>query len=85
MSLGRLEALRVCSGRGREGMVTVSHTRHCNTCGMDVRCREDRQAIADSHSSRLRLSCPACGRVLADVYDDQLELKPVANAKISKG
>ncbi|MBA4181110.1 MAG: hypothetical protein C0506_11025 [Anaerolinea sp.] len=64
---------------------TMSYMRYCSSCGVEVRCREDRQSIADSHSTRLRLSCPACGRVLTDIYDEQLEIKPVANARISRG
>jgi len=54
-------------------------------CGIEVRCREEVQAIPGSHVSRLRLICPGCDRVLADIYDAPLEIKPVSNAKISKG
>jgi hypothetical protein len=52
---------------------------------VDVVCRDDVLEIPDSHSSRLRLSCPSCERVLADIYDAGLEIKPVANARISRG
>ena len=63
----------------------MTHKRYCASCGVDVVCRDDVLEIPDSHSSRLRLSCPSCERVLADIYDAGLELKPVANARISRG
>lgn len=63
----------------------MTQKRYCRSCGVDVACRDELLEIPDSHSSRLRLICPSCDRVLADIYDAGLEIKPVANAKISRG
>lgn len=63
----------------------MTQSRYCAMCGTEVRCREDLRAIPGSHGARLRLTCPNCSRVLADVYDSALEIKPVSNAKISRG
>ncbi len=63
----------------------MSQGRYCAMCGTDVRPREERQPIPGAHGARLRLTCPNCSRVLADIYDSALEIKPVSNAKISRG
>lgn len=59
--------------------------RYCSRRGVDVRCHEEWLAIEGSHSPRLRLRCPSCGRVMADLYGAELEITPVVNAKISRG
>lgn len=52
----------------------MAHKRYCHQCGAEVTCKEERRPIAGTHKSMLRLSCPKCGRQLADIYDDQLAI-----------
>jgi len=63
----------------------MARQRYCASCGMDVTCKEVQGTIPGSHSVRLELSCPNCGKVLGAIYDPGLEIRPVANAKISRG
>jgi predicted RNA-binding Zn-ribbon protein involved in translation (DUF1610 family) len=63
----------------------VSRQRYCSACGADVTCKEAQGTVPGSLAVRVRLSCPNCGKVLGVIYDPQLEIRPVANAKISRG
>lgn len=63
----------------------MSEKRYCSTCRAEVVCAEQRVEIAGAGKSKLRLTCPRCGKLFGTIYDDQLELRPVANAKISRG
>ena len=49
--------------------------RYCSTCGDHVRCREETVNVTDSVRTRLRLSCPNCGKELGAVYDAELRLE----------
>jgi ribosome-binding protein aMBF1 (putative translation factor) len=51
----------------------MSERRHCKLCGQVVECREERTAIAGSHLWRVSLSCPRCGRRIADLYTGEAE------------
>lgn len=61
----------------------MAHMKFCYRCGEDVRCREERQAIPDSHKTKLRLTCPNCDHMLATLVDSERELLPVENARIA--
>ena len=63
----------------------MAQKRYCTNCGLEVRPREERRQIPGTYTTMLRLSCPNCGKVLADIYDPEFEIKPVQNARISKG
>lgn len=52
----------------------MAHKRYCYRCGAEVTCKEERRSIAGTPKSMLRLSCPKCGRQLADIYDDELAI-----------
>jgi endogenous inhibitor of DNA gyrase (YacG/DUF329 family) len=63
----------------------MSRQRYCSTCGKDVTCKEEQGTVPGSHAVRVHLTCPGCGKILGAIYDPQLEIRPVANAKISRG
>jgi hypothetical protein len=46
----------------------MAYHRKCNRCGKVVTCKVSRHKIEGSHVSVVKLTCPTCGRRLADVY-----------------
>src|SRR5690606_21012853 len=59
----------------------MAHMRFCYYCGEEVRTIEERLEIPGSHKTKLQLSCPNCKRILASLYDDERELRPVPNVR----
>lgn len=54
----------------------MPNERYCSHCGDHVRCREETVHVPDSVRTRLRLSCPNCGKELGAVYDAELRMDP---------
>lgn len=63
----------------------MAYHRFCSHCGQEMKCKEERGTTPGAHNSKLRLTCPDCGKLLATIYDREMDIRPVENATISRG
>ena len=47
----------------------MAYERDCNSCGISVRCREERRDIAPPDKYAVTLFCPNCGRKIGTVFE----------------
>ena len=63
----------------------MARKEYCRRCGKNVAVREKRTELEGTGGPKIEVSCPECGRAFRTTYGAQRDLRPVRNAKISKG